>query len=80
VHLVTPSNVGRFLINVNQWIQNASGSARGQPRKDPRVLFEDIESSMISKRDFLRKQKALLKEIMIDYGYLGTKISVLRAT
>jgi hypothetical protein len=49
-------------------------------KKAPRVLFDDIESDVSSKVEFLRKQRALLKEIIRDYGYIGTKINVLEST
>jgi hypothetical protein len=41
------------------------------------MLFDDIEQDVVAKRDFLRKQRALLKEIIRDYGYIGTRINVL---
>jgi|LauGreDrversion4_2_1035121.scaffolds.fasta_scaffold91478_5 hypothetical protein len=45
-------------------------------RKAPRVLFDDMESDIVEKRNFMRKQDSLLKEIVKDYGCLITKINV----
>jgi hypothetical protein len=79
-----PENVERFLINVNQWVQQASSQIEGQQQqkelKAPRVLFDDIESDIVSKLEFLNRQRDILKGILTDYGQLGTKIYVLRAT
>lgn len=44
------------------------------------MLFDDIEQDVVSKRDFLRKQRALLKEIIRNYGFIGTRINVLQST
>ena len=50
-----------------------------RPKKAPRVLFDDIESDLVAKRDFLRKQQKLLKDIIKDYGAISVKINVLQA-
>ena len=78
-----PHNVATFLRKVNQWVQTAQENGGGGRetanvgKKAPRVLFDDIEGDITVKRDFLRKQKALLKEIVRDYSFIGTKINVL---
>jgi hypothetical protein len=67
---------------VNHWVQAASSgnNAEQAMKKAPRVLFDDIEADITNKTEFLRKQRALLKEIIRDYGFIGTKINVLEAT
>ena len=71
-----PRDVGSFLRNVNTWVQTATGSQPG--RKAPRVLFDDMEADIASKTNFMRKQDALLKEIMQDYSCLVIRINILQ--
>lgn len=71
-----PHNVGAFLRNVNTWVQTATGSHPGH--KAPRVLFDDMEADIASKTTFMRKQDALLREIMKDYSCLVIRINILQ--
>ena len=74
--MAPPRDVESFLRNVSTWVQTATG---GQPgRKAPRMLFDDMEADIASKTNFMRKQDALLKEIMHDYRCLVTRINVLQ--